>query len=169
MFAANHNDAWWQEIESGRNSFFVSLVRCVHFILFYYCNDLTFCIFTFVLIAIFVILFLSLILMKHSSFISICWHVARRQFYECARNKTLKEKETCICFAPFYLLKTGENQENLTYFLYFAIELFFPLMHHSVKFQTPPNAVDLLWSCEGLWRSLSLVFSRSDGHLAIWF
>jgi len=41
------------------------------------------------------------------------------------------------------------------------------LMHGSTKFQTPPNAVDLLWSCEGLWRGLSFVFSRSDCHLTI--
>jgi len=40
-------------------------------------------------------------------------------------------------------------------------------MHHSAKFQTPPNAVDLSWSCEGLWRGLSFVFSRSDCHLTI--
>jgi len=40
-------------------------------------------------------------------------------------------------------------------------------MHRSAKFQTPPNAVDLLWSCEGLWRGLSFMFSRSYCHLTI--
>ena len=40
-------------------------------------------------------------------------------------------------------------------------------MHRSAKSQTPPNAVDLLWSCEGLWRGLSFVFSMSDCHLTI--
>ena len=40
-------------------------------------------------------------------------------------------------------------------------------MHRSAKLQTPPNAVDLLWSCESLWRGLSFVFSRSDCHLTI--
>jgi len=39
--------------------------------------------------------------------------------------------------------------------------------HRSAKFQTPANAVDFLWSFEGLWRSLSFVFSRSDCHLTI--
>ena len=41
------------------------------------------------------------------------------------------------------------------------------LMHHSAKFETPPNGVDFLWSCEGLWRGLSFVFSMSDGNLTI--
>ena len=40
-------------------------------------------------------------------------------------------------------------------------------MHRSAKFQTPPNAVDLLWSCEGLWSGLSFVFPRSDCHHTI--
>jgi len=40
-------------------------------------------------------------------------------------------------------------------------------MHRSAKSQTPPNAVDLLLSCEGLWRGLSFVFSRSDCQLTI--
>ena len=31
-------------------------------------------------------------------------------------------------------------------------------MHRSAKFQTPPNGVDLLWSCEGLWRGFFCVF-----------
>jgi len=26
-----------------------------------------------------------------------------------------------------------------------------PIMHRSAKFHTPPKAVDLIWSCEGLW------------------
>jgi len=38
-------------------------------------------------------------------------------------------------------------------------------MHRSAKFQTPPNAVDLLWSCEGLWRGLSFVFL---GQIVTW-
>jgi len=42
-----------------------------------------------------------------------------------------------------------------------------PTMHRSAKLQTPPNAVDLLWSCRGLWWGLSFVFSRSDCHLTI--
>jgi len=41
------------------------------------------------------------------------------------------------------------------------------IMDRSAKFQTPPIAVDLLWSCEGLWRGLSFVFSRSDCHLTM--
>jgi len=41
------------------------------------------------------------------------------------------------------------------------------VMHRSAKFQTPPKSVYLLWSCEGLWRGLSFVFSRSDCHLTI--
>ena len=40
-------------------------------------------------------------------------------------------------------------------------------MHRSAKLQTPPNAVDSLWSCKGLWRGLSFVFSRSECHLTI--
>ena len=30
-------------------------------------------------------------------------------------------------------------------------------MHRSAEFQGPSNAVDLLWSCEGLWRDISFV------------
>jgi len=39
------------------------------------------------------------------------------------------------------------------------------VMHRFAK--SPPNAVDLLWSCEGLWRGISFVFYRSDCHLTI--
>jgi len=38
-------------------------------------------------------------------------------------------------------------------------------MHRSAKFQACPNVVDFLWSCEGLRRGPSFVFSRSDHHL----
>ena len=41
----------------------------------------------------------------------------------------------------------------------------YKVMHRSAKFQTPPNAVYLLRSCEGLWRGLSFVFSRPECHL----
>ena len=40
-------------------------------------------------------------------------------------------------------------------------------MHRSTNFLAPPNAVDFLWSCDGLWMGLSFVFSRSDCHLTI--
>jgi len=40
-------------------------------------------------------------------------------------------------------------------------------MHRSANFKTPPNAVDLPWSCEGLWRGLSFVCSISYCHLTI--
>ena len=40
-------------------------------------------------------------------------------------------------------------------------------MHRSAKCQAPPNAVDFLWSCEGLWKGLSFVFSMSVCHLII--
>jgi len=43
----------------------------------------------------------------------------------------------------------------------------FQLINCSAKFKTKPNAIDLLWSCEGLWRGLSFVFSRSDCYLTI--
>ena len=38
-------------------------------------------------------------------------------------------------------------------------------MHRSAKFQTPPNALDLLWSCEGLWRVFLLCFL---GQIVTW-
>jgi len=41
------------------------------------------------------------------------------------------------------------------------------LIHRSAKSQTPPKAVNLLWSCEGLWRDLSFVVYRSDCHQTI--
>jgi len=41
------------------------------------------------------------------------------------------------------------------------------LMYRSAKFQSPPNAVYVLWSCEGLWRCLYFVISRSVCHLTI--
>ena len=40
-------------------------------------------------------------------------------------------------------------------------------MYRSAESQTPSNAADLFWSCEGLWRCLSFVFSRPDCHLTI--
>ena len=40
-------------------------------------------------------------------------------------------------------------------------------MHHSAKCQALPNAVDFLWSCEGLWRGLSFQCTPSYSSLSI--
>ena len=40
-------------------------------------------------------------------------------------------------------------------------------MHLSANFQAPPNAVDFLWFCEGMWRGLSSIFMIKIDHLKI--
>jgi len=65
---------------------------------------------------------------------------------------------------PFYKYKTKDLKKLLTLNRFGS---FTEYMHRSAKFQTPPNGVDLLWSCEGLWMGLSFVFSRSDCQLTI--
>jgi len=49
--------------------------------------------------------------------------------------------------------------------IYVRVLVQYNSMHRSAKFQTPPNAVDLLWSCEGLLRGLSFVFL---GQIVTW-
>jgi len=75
-----------------------------------------------------------------------------------------------LCVARFFWCKSCWETPHGTSVIILGYPGVIPLaseMHRSAKFQTPPNAVDLLWSCEGLWRGLSFVFSRSDCHLTI--
>jgi len=59
-----------------------------------------------------------------------------------------------------FVLRWAKKVEGFDLRVYFT-------MHRFAIFQTPPKAVVLLWSCEGLWRGLSFVISRSDCHLTI--
>jgi len=63
----------------------------------------------------------------------------------------------------FYTICNNNFNDNLYQLVQDCLKL--SRMHRSAKFQTLPNAVYLLWSCEGLWRGLFLCFL---GQIVTW-
>jgi len=73
--------------------------------------------------------------------------------------------QTCVLFIKTLFCIWNINGVCTNLFPIKLLQNWPVFMHRSAKYQTPPNAVDLLWSREGLWMGLSFVFSRSDGLL----